>query len=257
MRAILAVLALIAAVGIPSISPAHAQPDEFLWGVASSGFQSEGSSPDSNWRRYSATARHEPIGTSVDFRHRYREDIARAADLGIGVYRISVEWARIQPTPYGWDEAELAYYDDVVREIRGHGMTPMLTLDHWVYPGWIADRGGWSDPDTVRSWLAHAETVAARYAEADVLWVTFNEPSQYVWQEVTNGGLAPAEVPVMFDRLVEAHRGAYETIHRLDPDARVTSNAAYIPGAQQYLDTWFLDRVRTSLDYVASTTTTA
>lgn len=250
MRAFLTVLVLTAALGIPHAPPAHAQPREFLWGVASSGFQSEGSSPDSNWLRYSNGPHHEPIGSSVDFRHRYSEDIARAAALGVDVYRISVEWARIQPTPYGWDDTELDYYDDVVREIRAHGMTPMLTLDHWVYPGWIADRGGWSDPDTVRSWLVHAETVAERYADADALWVTFNEPSQYVWQEVTNGGLAPAEVPAMFDRLVEAHHGAYQAIHRADPDARVTSNAAYIPGAQPYLDTWFLDRVRTGLDYV-------
>ncbi len=250
MRAFLTVLVLTAALGIPHAPPAHAQPHEFLWGVASSGFQSEGSSPDSNWLRYSNEPHHEPIGSSVDFRHRYREDITHAAELGVDVYRISVEWARIQPTPYGWDDSELDYYDDVVREIRAHGMTPMLTLDHWVYPGWIADRGGWSDPDTVRSWLVHAETVAERYADADALWVTFNEPSQYVWQEVTNGGLAPAEVPAMFDRLVEAHHGAYQAIHRADPDARVTSNAAYIPGAQPYLDTWFLDRVRTGLDYV-------
>jgi beta-glucosidase len=250
MRAFLAVFALIAALGVLGAAPAHTQTDEFLWGVASSGFQSEGSSPDSNWLRYSNGTRHEPVGSSVDFRHRYREDIARAAELGVGVYRISVEWARIQPTPYGWNDTELAYYDDVVREIRAHGMTPMLTLDHWVYPGWIADRGGWSDPGTVHSWLANAETVAERYADADALWVTLNEPSQYVWQEVTNGGLAPTQVPLMFDRLVEAHRGAYETIHRLDPDARVTSNAAYIPGAQPYLDTWFLDRVRDSLDFV-------
>ncbi|WP_374229920.1 glycoside hydrolase family 1 protein [Rhodococcus sp. F64268] len=250
MRAFLTVLALTAALGIPHAPPAHSQTNEFLWGVASSGFQAEGYPPDSNWLRYSNDSRHDPVGSAVDFRHRYREDIARAAELGVDVYRISVEWARIQPTPHGWDETELAYYDDVVREIRAHGMTPMLTLDHWVYPGWIADRGGWSDPDTVRSWLAHAETVAGRYADADALWVTFNEPTQYVWHEVTNGGLAATELPAMFDRLVEAHRGAYRAIHRADPDALVTSNAAYIPGAQPFLDTWFLDRVRTDLDYV-------
>ncbi len=33
----------------------------------------------------------------------------------------------------------------------------------------------------------------------------------------------------MLDGLVAAHRGAYALIHRLDPGAKVTSNAAYIP----------------------------
>lgn len=244
---VVTVLALTTAVaGVP----AHADTGGFLWGVSSSGFQSEGSGPDSNWSRYAASGRHEPVGTAVDFRHRYRDDIARAADLGVGVYRISVEWARIQPRPGQWDETELRYYDDVIATIREFGMTPMITLDHWVYPGWIADRGGWSYPGIVDAWLAHADAVAARYAGNGTLWVTVNEPSIYVWHEVSNGGLAAGDAPMMFDRLVEAHRAAYETIHRYDPRAQVTSNAAYIPGAAPYLDTWFLDRVRDRLDFV-------
>lgn len=39
-------------------------PSGFLWGVASSGFQSEGSSPDSNWTRYIAEGKTaDQIGT--------------------------------------------------------------------------------------------------------------------------------------------------------------------------------------------------
>jgi hypothetical protein len=68
--------------------------------------------------------------------------------------------------------------------------------------------------------------------------------------EVSNGGLEPGDTPQMFDRLVQAHRGAYALIHRYDPGAQVTSNAAYVPGAQPHLDAWFLDRVRDTLDYV-------
>ncbi len=249
LHVVVVVTLMALAVGAAGV-PAHAGDREFLWGVSSSGFQSEGASPDSNWSRYAARGRHEPVGTAVDFRHRYREDIARAADLGAEVYRISVEWARIQPAPGRWDETELGYYDDVIAAIRESGMTPMITLDHWVYPGWIADRGGWAYPGTVDAWLAHADAVAARYAGNGTLWVTVNEPSAYVWQEVSNGGLPAGDAPMMFDRLVEAHRGAYETIHRYDPRAQVTSNAAYIPGAAPYLDTWFLDRVRDRLDFV-------
>jgi len=252
--AVVAVALILTASILPTTAaaaPTELAPTEFLWGVSSSGFQSEGSSPDSNWSRYSASGRtRDPIGAAVDFRHRYREDIARAADLGVDVFRFSVEWARVQPRADHWDETEFAYYDDVVAAIREHGMTPMITLDHWVYPGWIADRGGWADPGTVTAWLANAERVVARYANAGALWVTVNEPTIYVRQELTLGGLFPTDVPRMFDGLVAAHRGAYELIHRHDPDAKVTSNVAYIPGAQSYLDTLFLDRVRDRLDFV-------
>ena len=66
-------------------------PDDFLWGVSSSGFQSEGSNPDSNWLRYSETKEH--VGNAVDFRHRYAEDIALAADMGVEVYRFGMPGA--------------------------------------------------------------------------------------------------------------------------------------------------------------------
>ena len=51
--------------------------------------------------------------------------------------------------------------EELVRQVRAHGMRPMITLDHFVYPGWVADRGGWSDEGTVDSWLANAERVDA------------------------------------------------------------------------------------------------
>lgn len=174
-----------------AVPTAQAQPlgDDFLWGVATSGFQSEGSSPDSNWSRYSASGRtHDEIGDAVDFRHRYAEDIDNAAALGVDVFRFGIEWARVQPHPGQWDKTEFAYYDDVIRRIRDHGMTPMITLDHWVYPGWIADRGGWADPRTVDDWLVNAEEVVNRYRDVGAIWITFNEPTTYAQRELTFGG---------------------------------------------------------------------
>src|SRR5690348_3028491 len=124
---------------LPSLGPG------FLWGTASAGFQSEGYSPDSNWSRYAAkTKSYDPVGTSVDFLHRYNEDIALAKGLGVKVYRISVEWARVEPTPGHQDPAAWAFYDHVIAAIKAAGMRPMITLDHWVYPGWEVDKGGWA-----------------------------------------------------------------------------------------------------------------
>jgi beta-glucosidase len=66
-----AVLAMAAAplAGRPAQAARH-----FYWGVATSGFQSEGSPPDSNWNRYVAqhtAAIKDPYRNAVDFRHRY------------------------------------------------------------------------------------------------------------------------------------------------------------------------------------------
>lgn len=226
-------------------------PTGFLWGVASSGFQSEGSSPDSNWTRYIASGKtDDEIGTSVDFRHRYASDIALAKKMGAGVYRIGIEWARIEKAPGTLDTRELDYYDSLVKAIVNAGMRPMITLDHWVYPGWIVARGGWRDARTLEAWLSYNQLIVERFAKYHPLWITINEPSAYVMKEVQFGGLPAADAPMMFDRLVTAHQAIYRFIHRKDPGAQVSSNVAYVPTAEPLLDAMFLDRVRNQLDYV-------
>src|SRR5690349_776836 len=103
MRAFLWALSVVALV-LSGPMPAQAGEDDsslgsdFLWGVASSGFQAEGYSPDSNWRRFAESGKAvDPIGNSVDFLHRYKEDIELARQMGVKVYRVGVEWARIEP----------------------------------------------------------------------------------------------------------------------------------------------------------------
>nr|WP_280339299.1 family 1 glycosylhydrolase [Nocardia neocaledoniensis] len=224
---------------------------EFLWGVAASGFQAEGDAPDSNWRRYAESgSTKDPYLNSVDFRSRFRSDIALAADLGVRVYRIGIEWARVQPRPGVWDESGLAFYDEVIRAITDAGMRPMLTLDHWVYPGWAADRGGWRDPEMVTNWLANARRVVDRYAGTDPLWVTFNEPTVYLLNEVRHGGIAATDVPTMAGRITQAHNEIYDYIHAVHPGAQVTSNVAFIPAVDDAVSGPLLDRIADRLDYV-------
>ncbi|MEU5410517.1 family 1 glycosylhydrolase [Nocardia asteroides] len=237
--------------GAPAPRTVPALGRDFLWGVSMSGFQSEGSAPDSNWSRYanSGKARHR-YGESVDFYHRYAEDIDLAAGLGVGVYRLSIEWARVQPRAGVWSDADFGFYDAVLAKIRAAGMRPMLTLDHWVVPGWALDRGGWKNQAMVADWLANMQRVVDRYAAFDPLWVTINEPMGYVAQSLKIGDIEALDIQPMFDRLVQAHSAIYDYIHQRQPGARVTSNVAQYPIVQNLTDLLFVDRVRAKLDYL-------
>ena len=81
---------------------------------------------------------------------------------------------RVMPEPGKWDARELAYYDDVVATLRQNATTPMITLMHWVYPGWGADRGGLMD--NLDAFASSAKVITKRYAGQGVLWVSINEP---------------------------------------------------------------------------------
>ncbi|WP_327117768.1 family 1 glycosylhydrolase [Nocardia sp. NBC_01730] len=252
--ALSAAAAVFAVSGVSSAQPPGHVPElgaDFLWGVSASGFQSEGHAPDSNWRRYIASGETaDPYHDSVDFTRRYITDIGLAERLGVKVYRVGIEWARVQPAPGTWDEAAFGFYDNVIARIVAAGMRPMLTLDHWVYPGWALERGGWRNQGMVEDWLANMRKVVDRYASRNPLWVTFNEPAAYVGTELRTGGISVEEAPVMLDRIAQAHNEIYDAIHRCQPDAQVTSNLGYVAGAETEVNQPIVDRIAAKLDFI-------
>src|SRR5947199_2616932 len=76
--------------------------EPFLWGVATSAYQSEGGyngpgEPLTNWAGSEAKGEVAVAGRTADFWHRYEEDFARCQGLGLGAFRLGLEWSRIQP----------------------------------------------------------------------------------------------------------------------------------------------------------------
>lgn len=231
-------------------------PLAFIWGVSSSGYQSEGGFVDSNWDRYnSETPSHDRYGNSVDFRNRYRQDILLAKSLGVSTFRIGINWARVEPADGEIAIKELEYYDDVIGTMIDAGIEPLITLDHFVYPGWIDRDGGWVNPDTTTRFIRFCQLIAHRYHRQVRLWLTFNEAALMVMIEKKYRKLGRAEVRIMGRNLVAAHRQAYDLIHTLRADALVSSNIVCCGEGflSRYLqwstDKIFLNGITDKLDY--------
>jgi len=241
-----------------AVKPAQPLPAGFIWGVSSSAFQSEGGMLDSDWTRHNATDKtQDRYGTAVDFRHRYRQDIALAHDLGVNTYRIGINWARVEPKPGQIDPAELAYYDDVILAMKQAGIAPLITLDHFDIPGWVADQGGWTNPKTTQAFVAYAGMIAQRYHKDVHLWITFNEAFADISIQKSLHKLNGKQGDRVADNIVAAHRQTYDVIHRLDPHAVVTSNIAWLGDRSGgrlmngISDRAFLDRVADKCDVIA------
>src|SRR6188472_2527267 len=85
-------------------------PTGFVWGAATSAYQIEGAvSEDGRGRSIWDTFVQQPgrvvngenADVAIDHYHRYRDDVRMMADLGLGAYRFSVSWPRIQPDGSG------------------------------------------------------------------------------------------------------------------------------------------------------------
>ncbi|MDE9364196.1 GH1 family beta-glucosidase [Luteipulveratus sp. YIM 133132] len=161
-------------------------PDGFELGAATASYQIEGAIAadgrgPSIWDTFShtpgAVAGGDTGDIACDHYHRYAEDVALMAGLGLDSYRFSVAWPRIQPTGKGpANEAGLAFYDRLVDELLAHDIAPAITLYHWDLPQPLEDAGGWRVRDTAERFAEYADIVHEHLSDRVSRWITLNEP---------------------------------------------------------------------------------
>jgi beta-glucosidase len=155
-------------------------PGDFLWGAATAGHQVEGGNVNADlwpleWAENSFFQ--EPSGDACDHYHRYAEDLAILAEYGCNAYRFSLEWARIEPESGFFSYAALDHYARMVERCLELDLTPIVTLNHFTLPRWMADRGRWSARDAPERFANYAARVAAHMGDL-LSWVaTLNEPN--------------------------------------------------------------------------------
>jgi beta-glucosidase len=161
-------------------------PDGFVWGAATAAYQVEGAVAEdgrgpSIWdtfcARDGAIAGGDTGEVACDHYRRYPQDIDAMAELGLGAYRFSVAWPRIQPDGAGAvNQKGLDHYRRVVERLLERGIEPYLTLYHWDLPQALQDRGGWPERDTAHRFADYAAIVHAALGDVVRHWITLNEP---------------------------------------------------------------------------------
>jgi beta-glucosidase len=165
-------------------------PDGFRWGTATAAYQIEGA-PDADgkgpsiWDTFShrpGTVQNGDTGdVACDHYHRYADDVALMAGLGLDAYRFSVSWPRVIPDGSGAPNAAgLAFYDRLVDALLARGITPFVTLYHWDLPQALQDRGGWGNRE-IAGWFGdYAACLGRALGDRVRHWITFNEPFAFI-----------------------------------------------------------------------------
>ncbi|MEU8549535.1 GH1 family beta-glucosidase [Streptomyces roseoverticillatus] len=161
-------------------------PPGFLWGTATAAYQVEGAPhaagrTPSIWDTFSHTPGRTLGGdtgdTATDHYHRRRDDVRLMADLGLGAYRFSVSWPRVQPSGRGHaNQPGLDFYRALVDDLLEHGIRPVLTLYHWDLPQELETAGGWPERGTAHRFADYAHLVAEALGDRVDMWTTLNEP---------------------------------------------------------------------------------
>jgi beta-glucosidase len=198
-------------------------PADFLWGAATSAYQIEGSpladgAGESNWHRFAHTPgkifadQHGDI--ACDHYRRFADDVTLMRELGVGDYRFSISWSRVLPDGTGKSNTMgLDFYNRLIDALVEHQIRPMATLYHWDLPQALEDRGGWTNPDSIRWFAEYAELMYRTLDDRVAMWCTINEPWVIVDQGYVEGRHAPgrqnwSEATAVAKNLLLAHSAA-------------------------------------------------
>ena len=150
----------------------------FLLGAATAAHQVEGNNINSDFwvmehLEHSDFA--EPSNDAVDHYNRYEEDIKLMAKAGLGSYRFSIEWARIEPEQGKYSKDEIEHYSKVLKCCHENGITPIVTMHHFSSPKWLITEGGWESEKTIESFKNYCGYVVEQLGNQMEYICTINE----------------------------------------------------------------------------------
>jgi len=176
-------------------------PADFLWGAATASYQIEGSVAadgrgisiwDEFCRRPGAVLGGMTGDFACDSYRRWREDVELLQRLGVGSYRFSVAWPRIQPVGSGAAlQTGIDHYRRLADALLEAGIEPAATIYHWDLPAALEEAGGWPARDTARRFADYADILFGALGDRVGRWFTINEPWCVAFLGYGNGHHAP------------------------------------------------------------------
>ena len=206
-------------------------PARFVWGVASAAHQVEGGNTNNDWWDWEHNPRSgcpASSGDACDSFHRWPEDVDLVAQLGLGAYRFSLEWSRIEPAEGEWSLAALEHYRRMCARCHETGVEPVVTFHHFTTPRWLAERGGWEAADAPERFAHFVERATRHLGDLIGRACTINEPN-VVAALGYSVGIYPPGLKVELGRHLEVNQ-AMVRAHRLAVEAMRSGPGAFPVG---------------------------
>jgi len=194
-----------------------------LLGVSSAATQIEGGGFTHTWSDWFEKGRIKDGSNPAranDHLNRWKEDIDLMAEMGISIYRMSIEWARIEPRKDCYDEDAVKWYRRLLEYMKSKGIAPLVTLHHFTNPMWFEESGGFAEPANIPVFLSFVEYTVRKLGDLIDEYVTINEPNVFAVMGYNSGVFPPGKKSVLTAMRVQSvmascHIQAYAMIHKV------------------------------------------
>lgn len=257
-------------------------PKDFLFGISNAATQVEDNF-NGNWMQFAKQGKvaafknyYQPE-KRIEFWTKPEVEIDLARELGINVFRLSIEWERIEPAIGKYDTDVLDRYIEILKMIRAANMKVMLTLFHHSIPKWADDMGGFSHREVQKSFIYFSKfTLRKLHPYIDYL-NTFNEPNVFAmfsrvvgnWPPGKLNPLAVIKLPfykgaffTTLEGMAETHKEIYNfsKVNKFEFPIGIAQNTAYYKGvnifgdffagwANENMNFYMLNLVKSHMDF--------
>ncbi len=181
---------------------------------------------------YIDTEKYYPSHVATDFYHHFKEDIALFAEMGFKCFRMSVSWSRVCPKGLKEiNEEGIQFYDEVIDELLKYNIEPVITLNHFDMPMYLADHyDGWASRKVIDYYLFFCDILFQRYKNKVKYWMTFNEINILrAWTQIGIHDNGPAVKYQAAHHIFVASAKAVLLGHEINPDFQIGTMCCYIP----------------------------
>ncbi|AXK51659.1 glycoside hydrolase family 1 protein [Spiroplasma alleghenense] len=161
-------------------------PKEFLIGGSTSGPQTEGiaEKPNQNifdyWYQQDQKPFHNQVGPNItsDFYHHYKNDIELLSEVGIQIYRTTVQWSRLikDMKTFEVNQEAVKFYRDYFSRLKKKNIKVILNLFHFDIPIYWHKLGGWENKEFTDAFGQYAKICFQEFGDLIDNWATMNEP---------------------------------------------------------------------------------
>ncbi len=158
-------------------------PKNFYWGTTTAAMQVEGGNhSDKDDKRFAPSYAYGGIpykmaGKACNSYELFEKDIQLLKKMHLQMYRLSIEWSRIEPQPGEFNEKEIQYYHHLLSRLQEEGIKVCLTILHFSCPIWFVEKDAFKTMDNLSYWKEYLHKIVPVYKDVVDYWIVINEPN--------------------------------------------------------------------------------
>lgn len=247
-------------------------PKNFLWGVSTSSYQIEGNNSNSDWWEWEQSGKtKEKSGRACDYWNRYEKDHELLEELGAGGFRLSLEWARVEPEEGKFSQEAIARYREILGDLKRRNIKTVVTFWHWTSPIWFGKKYGLHKKESIEIFSRYGKKIVDELGDLVDIAVVINEPMMPLAFGYLRGNYPPGSKNIFkyfkaFQNLSAAYKIIYNYSKQKFPHIPVGITQLYnflelknsnnpvsrlsVYLAKKFWNDSFLKKIKNHMDYI-------